>query len=200
MEQLYVEGNGWLHRLPARTKLITLTLVSILLFVTRSLPLLGIACVVAAILHAGLRLSLREIVRRLWPIFFAISVVALFNLLLQSAEEAAVTLLRLTTLMLVAATVTATTSVADFIDEITRLARPLEKLGLLRAADIGLAVGLVIRFVPEILNRYAAIREAHAARGLPVRPLSVITPLIILTLRDADNIAAAIDARGFRRQ
>jgi len=32
-----------------------------------------------------------------------------------------------------------------------------------------------------------------------VRPTTVLMPLIILTLRDADNIAAAIDARGVRR-
>ena len=87
-----------------------------------------------------------------------------------------------------------------FIDEITALAMPLERLGLLKAADIGLAIGLVIRFVPEILDRYDAIREAHQARGIKVRLATTLTPLIILTLRDADNIAAAIDARGIRRQ
>jgi len=57
----------------------------------------------------------------------------------------------------------------------------------------------VVRFVPEILGRYQAIKEAHAARGIKVRPVTLLAPLIILTLRDADNIAAAIDARGFRR-
>ena len=81
----------------------------------------------------------------------------------------------------------------------TALARPLERAGLVRADDIGLAVGLVVRFVPEILSRYQAIREAHAARGLKLRPTTILVPLIILTLRDADNVAAAIDARGIRR-
>jgi biotin transport system permease protein len=33
-----------------------------------------------------------------------------------------------------------------------------------------------------------------------VRPLTLFVPLIILTLKDADTIAMAIDARGFRRQ
>jgi biotin transport system permease protein len=84
-------------------------------------------------------------------------------------------------------------------DEITALARPLERIGWVKADDIGLAVGLVLRFVPEIIARYHAISEAHAARGLKVRPATILTPLIILTLRDADNIAAAIDARGIRR-
>jgi biotin transport system permease protein len=68
-----------------------------------------------------------------------------------------------------------------------------------RAADVSLAVGLVIRFVPEILARYGEIAAAHKARGLPVRPLTLLVPLVILTLKDADTIAMAIDARGFRR-
>jgi biotin transport system permease protein len=76
---------------------------------------------------------------------------------------------------------------------------PLEKIGLVKAADIGLAVGLVVRFVPEIVSRYQAIREAHEARGLTIRVRTMLVPLIILTLRDADQIAAAIDARGIRR-
>jgi biotin transport system permease protein len=101
--------------------------------------------------------------------------------------------------MFFAAAVTATTTIAEFIDEITLLARPLERIGLVQANDVGLAVGLVVRFVPEILGRYQAIKEAHAARGIKVRPVTLLAPLIILTLRDADNIAAAIDARGIRR-
>jgi biotin transport system permease protein len=76
---------------------------------------------------------------------------------------------------------------------------PLEKVGLVRAADIGLAVGLVVRFAPEVLARYRAIREAHQARGLKIRLSTTLVPLIILTLRDADAIADAIDARGIRR-
>ena len=108
-------------------------------------------------------------------------------------------LLRLTALMLLAATVTATTSITEFIDEVTALARPLERTGWVQADDIGLALGLVLRFVPEIVGRYQAIREAHKARGLKVRPTTLLAPLIILTLKDADNIAAAIDARGIRR-
>ena len=109
-------------------------------------------------------------------------------------------LLIVLSLVLFAAAVTATTTISAFMDEVTILLTPLERLGLVRAADVSLALGLVLRFVPDIFARYEAIREAHRARGLPVRPLTIIGPLIILTLKDADTIAAAIDARGFRRQ
>jgi biotin transport system permease protein len=70
----------------------------------------------------------------------------------------------------------------------------------LKAADISLAIGLVLRFVPEIAARYEGLKEAHRARGLPVRLSQILGPLIISTLKDADSIAQAIDARGIRGQ
>ena len=61
-------------------------------------------------------------------------------------------------------------------------------------------LGLVLRFVPEIAGRYEALKEAHAARGIPVKLSRMLGPLIISTLKDADRIAEAIDARGIRGQ
>lgn len=200
MNSLYVDTDTWMHRLSPRTKLLALAILGIALFLTRALLPLALAMMVGAVLYARLGMPWRPALARLRPVFLTIVIVAIFNLAFHSPNEAMVTLFRLTALMLFAATVTATTGIADFIDEVTALVRPLERLGLLKAADVGLAIGLVIRFVPDIIGRYAAIREAHAARGLKVRPLTLLAPLIILTLRDADNIAAAIDARGFRRQ
>ncbi|OHV75918.1 energy-coupling factor transporter transmembrane protein EcfT [Rhizobium sp. LCM 4573] len=200
MNTLYVEGNSLLHRLSARVKLIALTATGIaLIFIASPVPL-AIAAFMAALLYASLRIGWRQSWLRLRPVFLTIFVVAVFAFLVSSAPEAATMLFRLTTLMLLAAAVTATTTIGDFIDEITLAARPLERLGLVKAADIGLSLGLVIRFVPEVVSRYRAIREAHAARGLKARPVTLAVPLIILTLKSADEIAAAIDARGVRGQ
>lgn len=198
MNTLYVTGNSLLHRLSARAKLIALAATGIALIVLASPLLLGISTLAAIALYASVGIGWRQSWLRLRPVFLTIFVVAIFALLVNSPEEAAVTLLRLTTLVLLAAAVTATTGIGEFVDEITLAARPLERLGLVRASDIGLAVGLVIRFVPEVLGRYQAIRDAHDARGLKARPLTLAVPLIILTLKNADDIAAAIDARGIR--
>ncbi|PDT02197.1 transporter [Rhizobium chutanense] len=199
MQSLYVEGNSLMHRLSPRLKLLSLTAFGIVLFISDNLILLSIAVLLTAVLYRMVGQPLGEALKRLRPIFLTIAVVALFNLIFNPWQAALVPLLRLTALMLLAAAVTATTSITEFIDEVTALARPLERTGLVQADDIGLALGLALRFVPEIVGRYQAIREAHRARGLKVRPITLLAPLIILTLRDADNIAAAIDARGIRR-
>lgn len=199
MQSLYVEGTSAMHRLSPRLKLLAMVILGLLLFIREDLALLGLAVLVTAGIYISVGLPLAQALMRLRPVFLTIVVVALFSLVFNPWHVAVVALLRLTALMLLAAAVTATTTIAQFIEEVTALARPLERTGLVRADDIGLAVGLVLRFVPEIVNRYHAIREAHAARGLKARTVTMLVPLIILTLRDADNIAAAIDARGIRR-
>ncbi|CAD7052827.1 energy-coupling factor transporter transmembrane protein EcfT [Pseudorhizobium endolithicum] len=198
MRSLYVEGDSRLHRLSPRIKLILLIVVSLALFLTRSPIMLGGAAFAGALLYGSLGMGWREGWLRLRPILLTIAVVALATLMLNTVEEGVVVLLRLTTLMLVAAAVTATTPVGSFIGEISSAARPFERIGLVRADDIGLAVGLVIRFVPEVVSRYEILRQAHRARGLKLRPMTVIVPLTIQTLKSADEIAAAIDARGIR--
>lgn len=200
MKALYVEGDTLLHRLSPRAKLLGLAVVSLVLFLVNSPAVLAAAACLGGIVYASLRLGWQQSWLRLRPILLTIVVVALFTLVLNGQHDALIVVTRLTALALLASAVTATTSTGDFIDEITRLAMPLERLGVVKASDIGLSIGLVIRFVPEILSRYQAIRDAHRARGLRPKPLTLAVPLIILTLKNADEIAAAIDARGIRAQ
>ncbi|WP_117191030.1 energy-coupling factor transporter transmembrane component T family protein [Rhizobium terrae] len=200
MKTLYVEGNTLLHRLSARVKLAALAMASMLLFVADSPVLLAPAAIAAAALYGTLGLGWRNSWQRLRAILLTIVIVSAFMLVINDPGAAATGFFRLTALAFFAATITATTSTGDFIATISSAARPLERTGLGRAADIGLAIGLVIRFVPDVLGRYQAIRDAHRARGLKPSALTLGVPLIILTLRNADEIAAAIDARGIRGQ
>ncbi|SCX12671.1 Energy-coupling factor transporter transmembrane protein BioN [Agrobacterium sp. DSM 25558] len=200
MKSLHVEGSSWLYQLSPRIKLASLALFSIGLFLTRD-PLILLAAVsMAGLVLWQTHLGFREIVARLRPVLLTIAIIAAFSFLLISAADAAIALLRLTALTLLATAITASVSISQFMDEIAFALRPLEKLGLAKAADVGLAVGLVVRFVPEVINRYETLRDAHRARGMKTRLHTILVPLIIMTLKDADAIADAIDARGFRGQ
>ena len=200
MRSLHVAGHSLMHRTKPAVKIAGLALIAVLIFLTRDPRWLVPVLIAAALLYFSLGQPLRAALSPLRPVFLTIAIVGLFHLLLTSAEEAMVTVLRLSTLMLLGAAVTATTTVSAFIETITRAASPLERIGLVKASDIGLSVGLVVRFVPEMLSRYEAIREAHRARGIRQKISTILGPLIIATLKDADNIAEAIDARGIRGQ
>ena len=196
---LDIEGDSPLHRLPVRGKLVLLFVAAIGLFLVSDLRLLVPALALCAALYLSTGIGLGNAFRRTRLVLFTVLILAGANYLFHSLHEAVVVFCRLSALVLLAAAVTATTGISAFMDEITRLLTPLERFGFVRAADVSLAVGLVIRFVPEIFARYQDIADAHRARGLPVRSLTTLVPLIILTLKDADTIAMAIDARGFRR-
>lgn len=199
LKSFYVDGQSWLHRTPVRLKLVALFIAGIVLVPLKSVALLGLAFTLALGLYASVGLPLKEALSRLSSMVILILLVAVLVWATESAMMAVAVFLRLLALVLLAASVTATTTINAFMEEITRLLIPLERIGLVNAADISLAFGLVLRFVPEVAARYQAIRDAHTARGLKMQPLTVLGPLIILTLKDAETIALAIDARGFRR-
>ncbi|WP_433850195.1 energy-coupling factor transporter transmembrane component T family protein [Brucella pseudogrignonensis] len=198
IRSLYIDGEGLLYKTPIKLKLLLLFSVGIILYVTNNFPLLISICIFCGIIYFSIRQSLLPALKRLLPIFITILIVSLFSFFLRDKEEAAFQLLRLTSLMLFAAAITATTKIGEFIQAITDFSKPLERIGIANAEDIGLAIGLILRFVPEILTRYEAIRDAHKARGLKLRLLTILPSLIILTLQQADQIAQAIDARNLR--
>ena len=198
LTSLHVEGTSLLHRIPVKPKLAGLMVFGLLLYVVDQPLVLTAALVLTGLVYLSTGVGLREGLRRLRPVLFTIAFLAAVNLLLLTPLEALVTTLRLVAILFLAAAVTASTAIADFMAAVTDLARPLERLGLMKAADLGLAFGLVLRFVPEIDQRYEALKEAHAARGIPIKLSRMLGPLIISTLKDADRIAEAIDARGIR--
>lgn len=193
-------SSGPLHRVPTTAKLLALLILSVLLFAaTSALFLLALAGCILAVALICSRAALAQWLMA-WTLLFTIAVVVTWTWASSGLEAASVVLLRLSALSLFATIVTATTTIGQFIDTITALARPLERIGLANARDIGLAIGLVVRFIPEVQSRYVAIADAHRARGLKMRIATVVVPVIIGTILSADEIANAIDARSIRAQ
>lgn len=190
--------TGFLYRIRPVFKLCALFLLSIALFSTQSLVILG---AFAGIVFVGALIMCRAALKQwlcTWVLLLTIAVVVIWTAFAMSSEAALITLLRLASLSLFATMVTITTSIGQFIDTITNFARPLEKTGLVNARDIGLAIGLVIRFIPDVQARYSAVADAHRARGLKLRLSTIIVPMVIGTLQSAEDIANAIDARNIR--
>lgn len=200
LNSLHIEGESWLHRMGTGWKLFALLVISLVLTLIDSLPVLAAALFASLMVSRSIGMTERMLWQRTKPVLLTIAFLALVNMVLLSPREGLVILLRLPAILFFASAVTASTSLSAFIDTLTRAAMPLERLGLIRAADLGLALGLVLRFVPEIHARHGALKDAHKARGIPVKLHRLLGPLIISTLKDADSIADAIDARGIRGQ
>lgn len=191
-------GNGPLHRLPPAIKLAALFGLSVLLLTLTSPVLLG--AMSGLVIAGSLTFCRVAVVQWLksWPLLLTIAVVVVWTAFTQSVDASLIVLMRLGTLSLFATVITTTTTAGQFIDTITTCARPLETIGIGNARDIGLAIGLVIRFIPDVHARYTSVAEAHRARGLRMRFSTIIIPMVIGTMQSADDIANAIDARCIR--
>jgi biotin transport system permease protein len=118
-----------------------------------------------------------------------------FHLLVTGPVVGAVAVLRLLTLVVAAAVITATTRVTALVAVIEWLAAPLRVFGV-RPARIGLVVAMTLRFIPLVADRAAAVREAHAARGGDRLRPAMVVPLLVQVLRMAATVGDALDARG----
>jgi biotin transport system permease protein len=104
--------------------------------------------------------------------------------------------MRFSVVILLAALVTLTTRVSGMVAALEIGLGPARHIGI-DPSRVALAVAMAIRFIPVIAMQAAAIREAQAARGLHRSFVAILVPLVIRSLRMADSVAEALDARGF---
>jgi len=188
---LYSPVPSALHRTPAGLELAALAGLSVLP-VRVAGAALGVVVVLALI---GARLTPRQLLAQLRPVWWWLVGLLAFHLIVTDLATGALAVLRLATLVLAAAVVTATTKVAELVAVVEWLCAPLRLVGV-RPARIGLAIAMTLRFIPLVAERAERIREAQAARGA-TRPLFLLlVPLLVQVLQLAHTTAEALDARG----
>lgn len=195
MAPLYQPGQSWLHRRSAASKLLCLVVAGLVLCLTERLTVLGTAAVSVVLLLVCARVELSRLRGPVRALLFLVVIVGAFAAYFHGWHAAAVTVLRMAVLVMAATLVTLVTRLPDMVGVIERLLGPLDRVGWVDAARIALAMSLALRFIPEIWRNYLEIREAQYARGGAARPLAIIVPLLVRTLRRADEVADAIDAR-----
>src|SRR5688572_16603110 len=196
MLSLYVPGTTPVHRAPAGLKLAVLALLGLALFATGRLVLVAAALVL--VLASGLlwaRLPSRALTSQVRAVWIWLVALFGFHLLVTGPLVGAVAVLRLLTLVLAAAVVTATTRMTALVAVIEWLTSPLRVFGV-RPARIGLVIAMTLRFIPLVSDRAARIREAQAARGADRVRLGMVVPLLVQVLRMATTVGEALDARG----
>lgn len=196
IEPLYIEGNGVLHGLPAWVKLAALVAAGATLFAVHQPAWLLAAVGGAAVLLVLAGAGPGAVWRHVRGLALILLVIAGFTWYFNGAERAAEVVLRIMALVGLALAVTVSTRTSALIDVCETALRPLQRLGLVDAGRAALALALTLRFIPEIWRNYQDIREAQAARGLGANPLALAVPLLVRTLKRAEEVADAIDARG----
>ena len=188
--------DTWAHRWPAGIKMAALCLWTVLLFrLTTPLPLSFSLLATGALFASCGRGFALAALRLLVPLLPFLTVVALWHLLTRDPAGGTVVILRLLAAILAANFVTMTTLLSQMIAILTRLATPLRLVGLPPKA-LALAVALVIRFIPVMIQRLSDIRDAWRARSARRPSWRITVPAVLAALDDADRVAEALRARG----
>jgi biotin transport system permease protein len=186
----------WAHRLPAGLKLAVLAGVTTVLFALHSPGPLTLACCAVLALYltggAGFARAGLRLLKPLWPF---VVIVGAWHLWTRDVTGGVVVILRMLAAVGLANFVTMTTRLSDMIAVFQWLARPFAVFGL-SPRRLALAVALVIRFIPVMLDRLAQIGQSWQARSARRPRWRVVVPATLAALDDADRVAEALRARG----
>ena len=193
---LYLERDSPIHRLSPGVKLVALVVVGSAVFVVGGWR--GLLAILAGVvvLYAAARLGWRVVAAQIRPALLTVGLFAVVQGLAQGWFPAVLLVLRLGSLILLAALVTLTTRVSATVATIERATTGLRRFGV-NPAKVSLAFSLTLRFIPVIAALVVEVREAQRVRGLDRSIVAVVIPVVIRTLKMADDIADAVDARSF---
>ncbi|GGE54617.1 energy-coupling factor transporter transmembrane protein EcfT [Pullulanibacillus camelliae] len=220
----YVPGQSVIHRMDPRSKLIAVFAFVIIVFIANSW--LSYA-VLAAVTCAAILLSqvqLRFIYRGLRPILFVIILTFLLNafftrsghelfgygwfqLTTGGLRQAALISIRLLMIVISTTLLTLTTTPIDITDGLESLLGPLKKIRF-PVHEFALMMSISLRFIPTLMEETEKIMKAQAARGVEFSSgpllqrikaiLPLLIPLFISAFRRAEDLAMAMEARGYR--
>lgn len=131
----------------------------------------------------------------------------IFHLTNCSLVSVTAMLLRLVALILLTGLLTMTSTISELTHGIESLLRPFRHLGL-PAHELALVFTIAVRFVPTLAEELEKLLKAQAARGADIRlggnPIQrirhfmpALVPLFLTTLRRAELLAEAMEARGY---
>jgi len=184
------------HSWSAGLKLALLCLSTFLLFIIDDLIIAGavLGGVITLYVLPGtkfMRYGLLQL-RILWPF---ILIVLVWHAWIIELSQGALIVFRMVSAVALANLVTMTTKLSDMVDVVHFLVSPLRRFGLNPRA-LELAIALVVRMTPVLLQKGQGLTMAWRARSTKRSGWKIILPFTLIALDDADHVAEALRARG----
>ena len=211
----YIPTGSFIHRLDPRAKLFSLMLIISAIFPTRtSWGLLFWALLLCVVVYAS-KISWRVVLMAARPVFFLVIFTFMFNIIviyfkdkdmLPAIFTAGLTSSRLLVLMVFAVMLPLTTAPLELADGLDAMLAPLERFRF-PAHECAMMIGMALRFIPLLMQETDKIMRAQLSRGARLDQgnifqrlkafFPVLIPLLIIIFRRADEVAVAMDARGY---
>ncbi len=220
----YFPGQSMIHCLNPRMKLLSLLLVLVLLFSLQTYLGLAALLLIAIFLIVTTRVPMRYFLRGLRPVLY----IAIFALVIyffftsggvvllrigfitvesEGVREGIFIILRLISLVFFSLLLTLTTTPLSLTHGLGYFLRPLRYIGL-PTEEVAMIMAIALRFIPTLLEESQRLMRAQLSRGADFETGSIfrraksliplIIPLFVSAFRRADELALAMEARGYR--
>ena len=216
----YIPGDSCVHRIDARIKLTLGIAFIVALLCGHTFASLGIAAAFVFLMYVLARIPAGKALRSLAPLMVIVLIVVVLNLFTQQGGETLVQLgifrismggvqaagfmgVRLTVMMLGMSLITLTTPTIELSDAFEKMLAPFARFGL-PAHELGMIMGIALRFMPQFATELATVYHAQVSRGArlsnsPVHGVrmvaSLMIPLFASVFRHAETLSFAMDAR-----
>ncbi|MEA3319874.1 MAG: energy-coupling factor transporter transmembrane protein EcfT [Bacillota bacterium] len=220
----YVPGTSLIHRIDPRAKLLLVFIFVMVVFLANNVW--GYAMLAAFTLTIVLltRIPVPFILKGLKPILWIIIFTMLFHVFLtkegnllfevgfievyeEGIIQAIFISLRFLFLITITTILTLTTTPIEVTDGMETLFGPFKKVGV-PVHELALMMSISLRFIPTLMQETDKIMKAQSARGadFTVGPLKervkalvpLLVPLFISAFKRAEELATAMEARGYR--
>ncbi|GAA1251347.1 biotin transport system permease protein [Microbacterium phyllosphaerae] len=195
MIQMYRPGTSIVHRMSAGVKLAIFAALAIgLSAYPHDAWSIGVTVIGVCVLFVLARLPLRVLAAEAWRLRWLVLVLGAALWIFVSPLAAWISTARVLSLVLLASLLTITTRMGDLLGVLHRMLLPLRRLGV-DADAVSMTISLTLTMIPVVTSFAGEVRDAQRARGVRLRVRGVV-PLMVRTLRHADEVGDALAARG----
>lgn len=219
----YLPLNSLANKMDPRAKIAILFFLMIAIFIPAGFwGYIPIVLFILLALYAS-KLNLSFALRPLKPMLWMMGFLLIVNILVMhtgtllfhwgfitiysdALVQTAYIIIRLTLMIILTTILTATTKPLDLTLGIEKLLKPFEKIGL-PVHVIAMMISIALRFIPTLIDETNRIMNAQASRGIDMQNgtfmekvraiLSLIVPLFVSAFERADQLANAMEARGY---
>lgn len=219
----YIPMDSPIHQADPRAKICAMFALLIAIFLDTGFPGYAVLAVIVMIAVVMAKLKVSYLWRAAKPLlvmmiflmilnFWAVRTgyvlfsIGSFHIYSDAVFQTAYIFIRLILMINITTILTATTKPMDMTVAIEDLLNPLKKVGF-PAHDIAMMISIALRFIPTLLEESERIMKAQESRGVDMQEgkfsekvqaiLSLIVPLFVSSYQKADDLANAMEARGY---
>lgn len=219
----YLPLDSIIHHMDPRAKIGAMLIMMIAIFIPAGYA--GYGVIAAAVIGTALlaRLKLSFLWRAMKPMLFMLTFLLIINLLVIRDGDVLFTIfgfsvytgaiaqtlyivIRLALMIMITTILTATTKPLELTLGIEDLLKPFQVIHV-PAHEIAMMISIALRFIPTLIEETQRIMKAQASRGVDMEEgslmekvkaiLSLIVPLFVSAFQRAEDLAYAMEARGY---